>query len=67
MRIRYLHCVYRSYLYRIFKIFIFSYLELGIYFGKPRGFKIENGEEVGFNTELYAAHEVHSNCFSHQS
>ncbi|KAI5660444.1 hypothetical protein M9H77_29237 [Catharanthus roseus] len=31
----------------------------GIYFGKPRGFsKNENGEEVGFNTEVYAAHEI---------
>lgn len=30
----------------------------GIYFGKPRGFRNENGEEVGFNTELYAAHEI---------
>jgi len=31
----------------------------GIYFGEPRGITInENGEEVGFNTEIYAAHEV---------
>ncbi|KAG7998145.1 hypothetical protein I3843_01G243500 [Carya illinoinensis] len=31
----------------------------GIYFGKPRGFSInENGEEIGFNTEVYAAHEI---------
>ncbi|GER44097.1 isopropylmalate dehydrogenase 3 [Striga asiatica] len=31
----------------------------GIYFGKPRGFgKNENGEETGFNTEIYAAHEI---------
>ncbi|CAH8315880.1 unnamed protein product [Eruca vesicaria subsp. sativa] len=31
----------------------------GIYFGEPRGIKInENGEEVGFNTEFYAAHEI---------
>ncbi|KAL6497096.1 3-isopropylmalate dehydrogenase, chloroplastic [Orobanche gracilis] len=31
----------------------------GIYFGKPRGFgKNENGEETGFNTEVYAAHEI---------
>ena len=31
----------------------------GIYFGEPRGIKTnENGEEVGFNTEFYAAHEV---------
>lgn len=31
----------------------------GIYFGKPRGFGInENGEEIGFNTEVYAAYEI---------
>lgn len=31
----------------------------GIYFGKPRGFGVtENGEEIGFNTEVYAASEV---------
>lgn len=31
----------------------------GIYFGKPRGFGVtENGEEIGFNTEVYAAYEV---------
>ncbi|XP_028782690.1 3-isopropylmalate dehydrogenase 2, chloroplastic-like [Neltuma alba] len=31
----------------------------GIYFGKPRGFGTdENGEETGFNTEIYAAHEI---------
>ncbi|CAA0827349.1 3-isopropylmalate dehydrogenase 2- chloroplastic [Striga hermonthica] len=31
----------------------------GIYFGKPRGFgKNENGEETGFNTEIYAVHEI---------
>ncbi|XP_027342156.1 3-isopropylmalate dehydrogenase 2, chloroplastic-like [Abrus precatorius] len=31
----------------------------GIYFGKPRGFGTnENGEEIGFNTEVYAAHEI---------
>ncbi|KAL0732130.1 hypothetical protein Bca4012_028224 [Brassica carinata] len=31
----------------------------GIYFGVPRGIKTnENGEEVGFNTEVYAAHEI---------
>ncbi|CAH8330251.1 unnamed protein product [Eruca vesicaria subsp. sativa] len=30
-----------------------------IYFGVPRGIKTnENGEEVGFNTEVYAAHEI---------
>ncbi|PWA40632.1 Isocitrate and isopropylmalate dehydrogenase family [Artemisia annua] len=31
----------------------------GIYFGKPRGFGTnENGEEIGFNTEVYAAYEI---------
>ncbi|XP_020869560.1 3-isopropylmalate dehydrogenase 1, chloroplastic isoform X2 [Arabidopsis lyrata subsp. lyrata] len=31
----------------------------GIYFGEPRGITInENGEEVGVNTEIYAAHEI---------
>ncbi|GMP34616.1 hypothetical protein CsSME_00007413 [Camellia sinensis var. sinensis] len=31
----------------------------GIYFGKPRGFgSNENGEEIGFNTEVYATYEV---------
>ncbi|CAH1432957.1 unnamed protein product [Lactuca virosa] len=31
----------------------------GIYFGKPRGFGTdENGNEIGFNTEVYAAYEI---------
>ncbi|CAL5199759.1 unnamed protein product [Lathyrus oleraceus] len=31
----------------------------GIYFGKPRGFGTnEHGQEIGFNTEIYAAHEI---------
>ncbi|KAL8502758.1 hypothetical protein ACS0TY_021753 [Phlomoides rotata] len=31
----------------------------GIYFGKPRGFSTnENGEEIGFNTEVYGTHEI---------
>ncbi|KDO41815.1 hypothetical protein CISIN_1g024132mg [Citrus sinensis] len=31
----------------------------GIYFGKPRGYGVtEHGEEIGFNTEVYAAYEV---------
>ncbi|CAK9169741.1 unnamed protein product [Ilex paraguariensis] len=31
----------------------------GIYFGKPRGFSMnENDEEIGFNTEVYAAYEI---------
>lgn len=40
--------------------FHFSSLsKTGIYFGKPRGFgKNENGEEIGFNTEVYADYEV---------
>ena len=38
-------------------VFVLCYL--GIYFGRPRGFGTnENGEETGFNTEIYAAHEV---------
>ncbi|KAI3801768.1 hypothetical protein L1987_29882 [Smallanthus sonchifolius] len=32
---------------------------IGIYFGKPRRFGTnENGEEIGFNTEVYAAYEI---------
>ncbi|XP_038999673.1 3-isopropylmalate dehydrogenase, chloroplastic-like isoform X2 [Hibiscus syriacus] len=31
----------------------------GIYFGKPRGFGTnEKGEEIGFNTEVYATYEI---------
>uniref|UniRef100_I1MCD0 3-isopropylmalate dehydrogenase n=1 Tax=Glycine max TaxID=3847 RepID=I1MCD0_SOYBN len=31
----------------------------GIYFGEPRGFGTnDNGEEIGFNTEIYATHEI---------
>ncbi|KAF9626193.1 hypothetical protein IFM89_031320 [Coptis chinensis] len=31
----------------------------GIYFGHPRGFSTnENGEEIGFNTEVYATYEI---------
>ncbi|KAF3450931.1 hypothetical protein FNV43_RR07020 [Rhamnella rubrinervis] len=31
----------------------------GIYFGKPRGFSTnEDGEEIGFNTEVYASYEI---------
>ncbi|CAI9113930.1 OLC1v1014635C1 [Oldenlandia corymbosa var. corymbosa] len=31
----------------------------GIYFGQPRGFSTnEDGEEVGFNTEVYAGYEI---------
>lgn len=31
----------------------------GIYFGKPRGFGTnENGDDIGFNTEVYSTSEV---------
>jgi 3-isopropylmalate dehydrogenase len=30
----------------------------GIYFGKPRGIKMEDGEEVGVNTEIYRTSEI---------
>lgn len=30
----------------------------GLYFGKPSGFEVRNGEEVGFNTMLYSVSEV---------
>jgi 3-isopropylmalate dehydrogenase len=31
----------------------------GIYFGKPRGFSTnEDGDEIGFNTEVYATYEI---------
>ncbi|KAL7242924.1 hypothetical protein ACSBR1_015346 [Camellia fascicularis] len=31
----------------------------GIYFGKPRGFGTnENGDEIGFNTEVYATYKI---------
>ncbi|KAI7979287.1 hypothetical protein LOK49_Contig416G00001 [Camellia lanceoleosa] len=34
----------------------------GIYFGKPRGFGTnENGDEIGFNTEVYATYENYRN------
>lgn len=40
-------------------LFFFLLLGIGIYFGKPRGFGTnENGEEIGFNTEVYATYEV---------
>lgn len=39
---------------------------IGIYFGEPRGIKTnENGQEIGFNTEVYAAYEVF--CLKHAS
>lgn len=40
-------------------VILIIFVILGIYFGKPRGFGTnENGEEIGFNTEVYAAYEV---------
>jgi 3-isopropylmalate dehydrogenase len=30
----------------------------GIYFGEPRGIEMVNGERRGFNTEVYAEHEI---------
>jgi 3-isopropylmalate dehydrogenase len=30
----------------------------GIYFGKPKGIEVRNGEEYGINTEIYAVHEI---------
>jgi 3-isopropylmalate dehydrogenase len=30
----------------------------GIYFGQPKGIKIENGERVGFNTLIYSTSEI---------
>ena len=30
----------------------------GLYFGKPSGFEMRNGEEVGFNTMIYSESEV---------
>jgi hypothetical protein len=41
----------------------------GIYFGRPRGFGTnDNGEETGFNTEIYSVSEVTAvfiRCFNH--
>lgn len=30
----------------------------GIYFGKPRGIEVRNGERVGFNTMIYSENEI---------
>lgn len=39
-------------------ILILRELTGGIYFGEPRGIRIENGERVGFNTDIYREHEI---------
>jgi len=39
-------------------IMILRELTGGIYFGEPRGVRIENGERVGFNTDIYREHEI---------
>lgn len=39
-------------------IMIVRELTGGIYFGQPRGIEVRNGERVGFNTLVYAEHEI---------
>jgi|TARA_R110002073_G_scaffold25832_2_gene85214 3-isopropylmalate dehydrogenase len=39
-------------------ILIVRELTGGIYFGEPRGIREENGERVGFNTDVYAESEI---------
>jgi len=39
-------------------ILIVRELTGGIYFGQPRGIREENGERVGFNTDVYAESEI---------
>jgi 3-isopropylmalate dehydrogenase len=39
-------------------IMIVRELTGGIYFGQPRGIEERNGERVGFNTLVYAEHEI---------
>lgn len=39
-------------------ILIVRELTGGIYFGEPRGIREENGERVGYNTEVYAESEI---------
>src|SRR5690606_10590868 len=39
-------------------ILIVRELTGGIYFGQPRGIREENGERVGFNTDVYSESEI---------
>jgi 3-isopropylmalate dehydrogenase len=39
-------------------ILIVRELTGGIYFGQPRGIRVENGERVGFNTDVYSESEI---------
>ncbi len=39
-------------------VLILRELTGGIYFGEPRGVREENGEKVGFNTDIYREHEI---------
>ena len=39
-------------------ILIVRELTGGIYFGQPRGIRVENGQRVGFNTEVYSESEI---------
>lgn len=42
--------------------YIMKFKTLGLYYGKPRGFGInEEGEETGFCTEIYSSSEVYFN------
>src|SRR5690554_8047660 len=41
-------------------ILIVRELTGGIYFGQPRGIRIENGERVGFNTDIYSERKIRS-------
>src|SRR5690606_18342465 len=44
----------------VLDILIVRELTGGIYFGQPRGIRIENGERVGFNTDIYSESEIRS-------
>src|SRR5690554_1483889 len=41
-------------------ILIVRELTGGIYFGQPRGIRIENGERVGFNSDIYRERKIRS-------